>query len=331
MDPTGSHRANPAVRCPLVKAEMRAVLMMVSNVLGEQSFQMAFIQRNNVVQQVSSAASHPTLRDAILPWTSEGSSLGNNPGGFHRCDHLEPELLIAIKDQVFVRGFQGERLAQLLNDPSARRMLRDIYVQDASTIVADDEEAVEHAEPDRWHIEEIHRRNRFAMISQEGQPALGPVRISRRSFHPTGDGSLGKFKTEHEEFTMDAGRSPAWVFNDHTEDQFPNLLRRRASSDLPTDSGDQPPVHTKTSPVPADDCFGSDDNEGLLPSRPDPPSDYPEELIEGSEARARMSTLQRDELLTQSKILEKEPSPLAKEANQHSQAESYETKHGQDL
>ena len=38
---------------------------------------MTFIQRNNVVQQVSSAASHPPLRDPILPWTPEGSSLGN--------------------------------------------------------------------------------------------------------------------------------------------------------------------------------------------------------------------------------------------------------------
>jgi hypothetical protein len=35
--------------------------------LGEQSLQMAFIQRNNLVKQVSSTASHPTLRDAILP------------------------------------------------------------------------------------------------------------------------------------------------------------------------------------------------------------------------------------------------------------------------
>jgi hypothetical protein len=60
-------------------------------------------QRNNVVHQVSSAASHPALRDAILPGRSEGSSLGNHPRGFHRGDHLEPELLIAIKDQVFVR------------------------------------------------------------------------------------------------------------------------------------------------------------------------------------------------------------------------------------
>jgi len=44
-----------------------------------------------------------------------------------------------------------------------------------------------------------------------------------------------------------------------------------------------------------------------------------------------MSTLQRGELLTQSKILEKETSPLAKEANQHSEAEPYKTKHSQDL
>ena len=126
-------------------------------------------------------------------------------------------------------------------------------------------------------------------------------------------------------------RSPGGILRDHTEDQFANLLRCRSSSDLPPDSGDQPPVHTKTSPMPADDGFGRDDDEGPLPSRPDPPSDYPEELIEEVEARARMSTLQPDELLTQSKILEKEAAPAAKEADQHSEAEPEETKHSQDL
>jgi hypothetical protein len=80
-----------------------------------------------------------------------------------------------------------------------------------------------------------------------------------------------------------------------------------------------------------DDSLGRDDEEGLLPSRPDPPSDYPEELIEEAEARARISTLQRDELLTQSKIFEKQTSPPAEEADQHSEAEPYKTKHSQDL
>jgi hypothetical protein len=46
---------------------MRTVLMMVTNILEEQSLQVAFIERNNLIQQVSSTASHPTLRDCILP------------------------------------------------------------------------------------------------------------------------------------------------------------------------------------------------------------------------------------------------------------------------
>ena len=85
---------------------------------------------------------------------------------------------------------------------------------DAPTIMTDDEEAVEHAERNRWRGEEIHGRIRFPMVSKERQPALGPVRISRCSLHPTGDSSFGKFKTEHAEFPMDPRRSPGGVLND---------------------------------------------------------------------------------------------------------------------
>jgi cytoskeletal protein RodZ len=70
-DSTRSFGTNSALRCPLLKSEMRTVLMVVTNILGEQSLQMAFIQRNNLVQQFSSTASDPTLREAILPGTSE--------------------------------------------------------------------------------------------------------------------------------------------------------------------------------------------------------------------------------------------------------------------
>jgi hypothetical protein len=83
--------------------------------------------------------------------------------------------------------------------------------------------------------------------------------------------------------------------------------------------------------VPADDGFRRDQDEGLLPSRPDPPSNHPEELIEKHETRARTSTFQRDELLTQSEILEKETLPPAKEAYQHSEEEPGKAKHDQDL
>src|SRR6266550_8970797 len=62
-------------------------------------------------------------------------------------------------------------------------------------------------------------------------------------------------------------RSPGWVLSDHTKDQFPNLLRCRSSSDRPPDSGDQPPVDSKTSPVPTDDGFRRDQDERMFPSR----------------------------------------------------------------
>jgi hypothetical protein len=52
---------------------------------------------------------------------------------------------------------------QLLGNPTTRRMPRDINVQDAPPIMTDDEEAVKHAERNRWHCEEIHRGNRFPM------------------------------------------------------------------------------------------------------------------------------------------------------------------------
>ena len=44
-----------------------------------------------------------------------------------------------------------------------------------------------------------------------------------------------------------------------------------------------------------------------------------------------MSTLQHDELLTQSEILEKETLPPEKEADQYAEAEPDEVKHGHDL
>jgi len=64
------------------------------------------------------------------------------------------------------------------------------------------------------------------------------------------------------------------------------------------------------------DCFQADQTRRAITQK---------NLSKEAQTRARISTLQRDELLTQSKVLEKETSPLAKEANQHSEAEPYKT------
>jgi hypothetical protein len=98
--------------------------------------------------------------------------------------------------------------------------------------MADHEKAIEYTKGDRRSREEVHRRNRFAVISKKGAPKFARFGIPRSSFHPARNRSLGENKTEHEEFPMDAGCSPSRILSNHPEDQFPNFLRRRSSSDL---------------------------------------------------------------------------------------------------
>jgi len=161
-------------------------------------------------------------------------------------------------------------------------MLRNVDVPDAPPIMTDDEAAVEHAERNRGHREEIHGGNHFPMFAKQSQPALGVVGISRRSLHPTGDGSLGKLKTEHTEFPMDRG-GPQLGF----ATTIRKINSRTSFGDglLPTCLRTLEISRQKTSPVPTDYGFGCDDEERVLPIRPDSPGDYPEELIDEVEAR----------------------------------------------
>jgi hypothetical protein len=125
-------------------------------------------------------------------------------------------------------------------------------------------------EPGRFHEATLVR---IRQLVRSGGAAL-PVA------HPTRDRSLRDIKAEHEKLAMDAWRSPRGVLNDHSEDQFLNLLRRRSSPDGPPDLGDQLPVQPESGPVPTDDRFGRDHDEGLLPSEPESTDGDPEELVE---------------------------------------------------
>src|SRR6516225_1753855 len=86
-------------------------------------------------------------------------------------------------------------------------MLGAVEMQDTPAIVADDKEAVEDAEADRGHGEEVHGRNRFPVIRKKCAPALGWLGISRNPLHPAGDGSLGDIEAQQEQFAVNARRT----------------------------------------------------------------------------------------------------------------------------
>src|SRR5258706_1702226 len=247
---------------------MRAVFLVVANILREPAFQVAFVNCNDVIQEITPATPYPTLCDSILPRTLERGADRSHATESNRRGHFQSILGISIKDDEPRSGSKWKCFSQLLDDPQACRMLCDIEVQDAPTIVTDDEKAIEHVEGDRRNSEEVHRGNRFPVITEKGKPALGRLRISRCPFHPTRDRSLRDIKTEHEKLAMNAWRSPRWVLSDHPENQFPNFLRYLSSPCGPPHLGDQLPVQTESAPVPTHHGFRRDRNEGLLPPGP---------------------------------------------------------------
>jgi hypothetical protein len=123
-----------------------------------------------------------------------------------------------------VSGLIREGFSQLLNNPQARRVPRDVEMQNAPTVVADDKKAAEHTEGDCWHGEEVHRRNGFSMVAQERKPAFRRLGISRRFADPTRDGSLGSVEAGHDKFTMNPRCSPRRIFGDHPENQISDLF-----------------------------------------------------------------------------------------------------------
>jgi len=169
---------------------------------------MPLVESNHMVEQLAAAAPHPTLGNTILPGTFEGGPHGVYLQRSNGCRDLYPVLRIPVMDQKSRSRPKRKRLPQLLDDPTARRMLRDVEVQDTPAIMADNKETVEHAECDRWHREEVHRRNRFPVILKKRAPAFDWLGTCRCPLHPAGDGSLGYIKAQQEKLTVNARSAP---------------------------------------------------------------------------------------------------------------------------
>ena len=167
------YRESPTPGCLLIQSEVRAVVVVVREVIGEESLQMSLVQGNDLVEQFASAASDPTLRDAVLPRALDGGLHARDLHGSNRSRDFQSILRVVVKDEELGRGLIREGCAHLLDNPSAGRMRRDIEVQNASTVVADDEEAVEYVECKCRDREEIHREAIAAYVEKPANVCRG--------------------------------------------------------------------------------------------------------------------------------------------------------------
>src|SRR5215469_15615543 len=138
-----------------------------------------------MIQEFATYTANPTLRNSVL---SRTAICGANRLAAHRLhgrDNLGTELCVPIEDQKALRLLVPlPRLVQLYPDPKRTGIARHIMVDDATAIMANDEEAIQNAEGQGGHGEIIHGCDRLPMIPQERQPALRGVLRSRHPSHP---------------------------------------------------------------------------------------------------------------------------------------------------
>ena len=92
------YAASSAPRRSLSKSKMRAVLVMVGDVLGKQALHMPLVESNHMVEQLATAASHPAVGNTILPGTFEGGPHGVYLQGSNGCRDLRPIFCIPVMD-----------------------------------------------------------------------------------------------------------------------------------------------------------------------------------------------------------------------------------------
>jgi hypothetical protein len=197
-----------------------------------------------------------------------------------------------------------ESFDHLLRCPQRRWMRRHIHMQNATTIMSENNEDIQDPERRCWHCEEIDSRNVPKMIAQKRSPAL------RWRLGPTnqvfGHCCLGNLKTELQQLTMDPRGTPTRIRSLHLADESP----KRIICSRPTDAPTFPrPVPPKTFPMPTDHGVGVQRDQHLSPTFDIAGEGYPKEAIATRWVSSLRLPFQQRELLTKGKVLQREFMP----------------------
>ena len=107
----------PTYRRSFRQCQMRSVVVIVTDVLIHKAFQVALIQHDHMVKQISPAVTHESLGDAVLPWALETGPFGLDAEGLKGGNNFFAKAGSSIEDQVAGRRVVRERLTQLLHHP----------------------------------------------------------------------------------------------------------------------------------------------------------------------------------------------------------------------
>src|SRR6266851_9044583 len=276
---------------------MSPVIVVVTDVFIHQSVQMAFVEYDDIIEQISPAVSNPAFCYAVLPRASEAAPLWLDAETLHRADDFLINIRSTVEDQIAWCRVVRECFSQLLRDPSTARMPGDVAVNDPTPVMGNHEETVQDTKGQCGHGKEVHRSDHFTVVVQEGRPALCRHRTPRDLPHPAQDRSLRDVEAEHLQLAMNMRSAPGWVFSHHAEDEFAQFPAHASPACTSTMPREPLPVQLESGPMPTDNRLRPHENQRTLPSIPEPPQHHPEQFVRDSKPRQWVPPFQNSELL----------------------------------
>src|SRR5215831_4092137 len=108
---------------------MRAIVVIVANVIGKKSFQVSLVDSDDVIEQITAATFHPALGHSVLPGAPDRRSHAGDLQRAKGRPYFQAKLLIVIAEQECGNRLVRKGVSQLLCDPTAGGMPSDVAVQ----------------------------------------------------------------------------------------------------------------------------------------------------------------------------------------------------------
>jgi hypothetical protein len=154
---------------------------------------------------------------------------------------LLPVDTIAIPNQIFRRGVERKGFEHLLCGPCRCGMSRDVKVDNASSVMGEDDKDEQDFKPNRVDGEEIDGSQLRYLIVEECFPRLRWwFRIANHVF---GNGSLRDLNSQLHELAVDPRCAPNRILTAHGPDKITSFLRNSRAA--------RPTVTNLPDPIPA--------------------------------------------------------------------------------
>src|SRR5262249_41758557 len=210
-----------------------------------------------MVQTFSADRTDHAFDVSALPRRSRSAKNLVDIHDFDLLAELLPVDPITISQQIFRCGVERKGFEHLLRGPFTRRMSRDVEVDNASSIVGENDKHEQNFKPHGVDGEGVDRSQLRYVIVEERSPRLRWW--LRMAHHVFGNRSLGDLNSEFEQFAVDPRRTPKRVLTAHGSNQIASFLWNLGTSGSSMMYFPSPmPPESLTMPV--DDGFRLDDD-----------------------------------------------------------------------